>query len=391
MRHRPRGRRRPARIRQNAGAASTAHRRQSTRARCTRKREAAPLRRRPAPYSVPQARCCHSNHARVRARSPTRDRARARRGSPSVTATPVRQCSPSGSALRLPPRGSFAARLHLAFLPGRRAQPDTPRHARRFPPRSRRRGRMRAARAASPARGASRRDRDNPAAARGGMRPRSNRSGADTRAGHHRVSRIGPAEAGRHRKVLGHPEDMGRQIALALDAGEQIAIGRLGARRQEVTLRQQRTAERGGARAAGRDQNACEPRVNRQAVHARPERRQTTSVECAEPLKQVHSCGKRIGRGRIEPVQRPRIAAPREHVEQRASIDRSGECRVLCAAEASRPDATGATRPRGRDAPPGPGALVGGVARDPFRLEAVDRLARDRSARPCEHPCRRPP
>ena len=107
----------------------------------------------------------------------------------------------------------------------------------------------------------------------------------------------------------------------------------------------------------------------------RAERRQTASVECAEPLKQFHPCGKRIGRGRIEPVQRPRIAAPREHVEQRArQID------PVDVGFPVRPKLRGLMPQAPRDAGPETRrparALVGGVARDPFRLEAVDRAIR---------------
>jgi hypothetical protein len=152
-----------------------------------------------------------------------------------------------------------------------------------------------------------------------------------------------------------------------------IALRRGG--RDEVALRQQRTAERERPRAIPLDQDPREPRVQRQPVHARAEGRECRALHGPELREQVERRAHPLGPRRVEPLQRERIAAPGQDVEQRARQIHPMDVRFAMRPQPIRrvPQTDGDPGPE----PRGPArALIGRVPRDALGLEAVDRAVR---------------
>ena len=137
-------------------------------------------------------------------------------------------------------------------------------------------------------------------------------------------------------------------------------------------------------RAAGRDQNPREPRVERHVAHLFAERREANHVAAGcglriaaaavhkpETFQQRKRCRDRVLVRPLEPFEGARIAAPRDHVEDgarqidavklRLAMRAQPVTRVPQAAHDARPQAAGAAGP-----------LIRGVRGDAFRLEAVD-------------------
>ena len=110
----------------------------------------------------------------------------------------------------------------------------------------------------------------------------------------------------------------------------------------------------------------------------------------AEPLEQFQRRATVSARRRVEPVERPRIAAPREDVEQRARRFDAVRCPASrCGRSRSRrvPQPHDAARAEAAGAAARWSAASCEIA---LRLEAVDARDPDRSAPPCAGRCRRP-
>ena len=82
-----------------------------------------------------------------------------------------------------------------------------------------------------------------------------------------------------------------------------------------MSLRQQGACAHDFPSTAGGDEHARETRMERQTTHLLTERRQRSTGHQAEAHEQHHGCRECVGRWTLEPFQRFRIAAPRNHVE----------------------------------------------------------------------------
>jgi hypothetical protein len=133
--------------------------------------------------------------------------------------------------------------------------------------------------------------------------------------------------------------------------------------------------KRAGARdhlsAAGGDHHPRQSRVEGQPLHPAPELGQDAIAERSEPFEQDDRAFDRVSRGRLEPVERPRIVSPREDVERHTrQVDPVNVCLAVGTQAVARVPQT--TDDTGRSASRAAGSLVGGVLGDPLDHEAVD-------------------
>ena len=196
----------------------------------------------------------------------------------------------------------------------------------------------------------------------------------------HRQQRLELARGGAHA--------VGR-LAYPVCGRQHVGVGRGGVapHLRPPTLAQDR-ARGGGTRAAARrEQDACEPGVHGQPVHRRAVRGQAAVLAGLEPLQQRDRGRKRLGRGRLEPVERPRVAAPRQHVEDGRRQVHALDLRLAPRAQDDRARPTAAApgpvrcaRRDRRAARPSPPRCA------PARADRG--RARGRSAAPCAAPSR---
>ena len=160
--------------------------------------------------------------------------------------------------------------------------------------------------------------------------------------------------------------------------------GRRRARRQQMPLGEQRTCPRYPARAAGLDQHARQPRMQRQAADL--------FTDCGQ-MQRIADCGLADQRTamrprRVEQEPAPRRARLRADVRttracadrrprrctssDRARRDRCGGSPARGAGAGDRARPTAAARRRDAVRPARPGALIRGVGGDALGLEAVD-------------------
>ena len=148
-------------------------------------------------------------------------------------------------------------------------------------------------------------------------------------------------------------------------------------------LGEHRARRRGARAAARREQDAREPRMHRQAVHRRAAAVRRPPLQAARAARAASiAAASGLGRRRLEPLERSRVAAPGQHVEHG-----DGEVHALDLRLAARPQAVAlvpepqhAARAR---APGAAGALLRRVRGDPLELEPVEAARRGRSAAPC--------
>jgi len=165
-----------------------------------------------------------------------------------------------------------------------------------------------------------------------------------------------------------------RHVAPPVERGQEIGRRRRGARRQQVALRQQRARLRHLPRAAAGDEHPCEPRVERQSPHLFADRRQPRRRVALNQAKPCEQRERRVGRARrrrLEPLEGPRIAAPRDNLQRRAGeIDPVDVWLAMRAQPIARvPQPPYASW---RHAAGAAGALIRGIGGDALGFETVD-------------------
>ncbi len=178
--------------------------------------------------------------------------------------------------------------------------------------------------------------------------------------------------AGERLQHVRDPDDVRRQIPLALNRAEQIA-GRRRARhngRRRASFGEERAGERGPARAAGRDEDRGQARADRKALDAAAAIGEPAVLHQLELLEQRDGGVDSIHRRRLEPRERARVAAPGHDVEHRPRQIDAMNLRL-----AVRPQSIGpvpqAQRQAGTKPAGAAGALIGRVLGNAFGLEAV--------------------
>ena len=175
-------------------------------------------------------------------------------------------------------------------------------------------------------------------------------------AGARRRARRGGGEP--RRQVLDlarHLVHVRRQGRPRVQRPQEVARRRLAAGRRQLALREDRAGPRRIAGAARLDQDAGQPRRQRQGLHPPAERRQCAAVERAEALQQPAGGGHGLRRRRLEPRERVGIGPPRRQIEQRSgqidardvrlAMGTQPVARVPQPAGPSRTEAGGATGP----------------------------------------------
>ncbi len=167
----------------------------------------------------------------------------------------------------------------------------------------------------------------------------------------------------------------------SIERRQQIGRGRRGAWRQQMPLREQRARLRDLARAAGFDQHARQPRMQRQAADLFTDRGQMQRIadrglriadrDQAEACEQRQRRVERVFARTFEPLERARIAAPGDDVERGARQIDAVNLRLAMRAQAIA-RVPQAPHHAGRQASGAPGPLIRGVGRDALGLEAVD-------------------
>ena len=134
---------------------------------------------------------------------------------------------------------------------------------------------------------------------------------------------------------------------------------------------QERARQRDRPRAIAGNEHPGQPWMQGKPVHLASQWCQRDTFNRAKLTKQCKARRKRVGSGRIEPVHLTRISAPGQHVEQG-----TGQIDTMNLRFAVRPQPVGFVpepayyswaEPSGAAGP-----LIGGVARNPLRFEAVD-------------------
>ena len=141
-----------------------------------------------------------------------------------------------------------------------------------------------------------------------------------------------------------------RQRRPRVERAEQVARRRLAAGRRELALREDRAGPRRVAGAARLDQDAGQPRRQRQRLHPPAERRERAAVEGAEPLQQpARAAATASAGGASNHSNAVGIGAPRRQSRAAARPDRCARCRArrAAAADRGRPTAAGRGPDRG--------------------------------------------
>jgi hypothetical protein len=112
-------------------------------------------------------------------------------------------------------------------------------------------------------------------------------------------------------------------------------------------------------------------RMKRKRVHLLSSGGDPAVGDRAEPREQIESPIDRLVRRPLEPLERSRVPAPGEDVEKRAGQIDAPDL-WLAVIEELLPFVPEARRPSGRRPSRAARPLVGGIARDPLRLEPVD-------------------